>query len=227
MALLGNAALAMWWNMADDLKSQFEDWHSHEHFPERLGVPGFLRSSRWTADDGPGVFVLYELEDHAVLSSPAYLARLNDPTPWSRALMPHHRDMVRTQCHVVASHGGVAGRCALTVRVRVRDAHGAARLVESLRGALGDAARRPGVIGAHLLRHAPPVLAQTTEQRIRGAPDGSADLVVLVTAYDPASLDAIAVERLGAASLRALGASDDPAAGRYSLSHSALPSDTA
>src|ERR1700709_2322963 len=98
MALLGQAALAMWWDMAPAMRQEFEDWHTHEHFPERLGVPGFLRSSRWTsANGGEGIFVLYELRDHEVLSSAEYVGRLNAPTPWSTKLMPHHKNMVRTQ----------------------------------------------------------------------------------------------------------------------------------
>lgn len=107
MALLGTAALAMWWNMASDMRAEFEDWHSHEHFPERLGIPGFQRCSRWTsASKSEGIFVMYELTDYKVLSSQPYLARLNAPTPWSTKLMPHHRDMVRGQCHVLETRGG-------------------------------------------------------------------------------------------------------------------------
>ena len=40
MALLGKAALAMWWDVASDVNAEFQDWHSHEHFRERLAVPG-------------------------------------------------------------------------------------------------------------------------------------------------------------------------------------------
>ena len=47
MALLGKAAIAMWWDMAAHWRAEFEDWHSHEHFPERMGIPGFRRGSRW------------------------------------------------------------------------------------------------------------------------------------------------------------------------------------
>jgi hypothetical protein len=47
MAFLGQAAIAMWWNMAAEHWEEFEHWHSHEHFPERMGIPGFLRGSRW------------------------------------------------------------------------------------------------------------------------------------------------------------------------------------
>src|SRR5690242_17099324 len=106
MSLLGNAALAMWWDMSQARRVEFEHWHTHEHFPERLAIPGFRRATRWTsADAGEGIFVLYELADHGVLASSAYLARLNAPTPWSTRLMPEHRNMIRGQCRVLESHG--------------------------------------------------------------------------------------------------------------------------
>ena len=81
----------MWWDIAPAVKADFEDWHSHEHFPERLGVPGFRRGSRWrSATGGEGVVVMYELEAYDTLSSSHDLARLNAPTPWSTRMMPHH-----------------------------------------------------------------------------------------------------------------------------------------
>ena len=84
MLLPGSAALAMWWDMAPEMKSEFEHWHSHEHFPERLGVPGFRRASRWTSvPGGEGIFVMYELTSYAILSSDAYVSHLNTPSPWS------------------------------------------------------------------------------------------------------------------------------------------------
>ena len=143
MALLGRAALAMWWDMAPEMRADFEDWHAHEHFPERLAIPGFHRGTRWSsASDGEGVFVLYELEVHETLSSPEYLARLNAPTPWSTRLMPHHRNMVRSQCHVIASRGGAVAMHALTVRLS--SASGGAGALQSFLSALArEAAGRP------------------------------------------------------------------------------------
>jgi hypothetical protein len=226
MALLGKAALAMWWNMASHMKSEFEDWHTHEHFPERLSVPGFLRSSRWTAtEDDEGVFVIYELESHAVLSSTAYLARLNDPTPWSRKLMPFHRDMVRSQSHVVHTHGSMTGRHAITLRLAVEDVRETDRLCDELRHLLGGLAGRPGVIGTHVLRHETPAISQTTEQKIRGAPDQVANVVVLLTGYDGGLLKTVVAEHMKDASLLSLGALKPPTIGGFTLSHSALPSD--
>jgi hypothetical protein len=70
MAMLGKAALAMWWDMAPAMRAEFEDWHSHEHFPERLSLPGFLRASRWAGVGTDSFFVMYELQAHETLSSP-------------------------------------------------------------------------------------------------------------------------------------------------------------
>ena len=52
MALLGRAALAMWWDIAPHVRADFEDWHAHEHFAERLGLPGFRRATRWRSASG-------------------------------------------------------------------------------------------------------------------------------------------------------------------------------
>ena len=112
--MLGKAAIAMWWDVAADVRAEWEDWHTNEHFPERLAIPGFLRGSRWVS--GEHYFVLYEAESLDVISSGTYLARLNDPTPWSRKMMPHHRNMVRSLCNVKASAGAGLGQYMLTLR---------------------------------------------------------------------------------------------------------------
>lgn len=184
MALLGKAAIAMWWDIAPAWRSEFEDWHSHEHFPERMGVPGFLRGSRWiSAHGGQGFFVMYELDAYATLSSPAYLGRLNRPTPWSIKLMPQHRNMIRSQCKVLESVGGGLARYALTLRLSPRDG-GQDGLRAYLKAYADAACLRPGITGAHLLMTQTPAIPQTTEQAIRGAKDGVADWIYVVNGYE-------------------------------------------
>src|SRR5215472_6136012 len=118
MSLLGKAALAMWWNVRPEQRSEFSDWHAHEHFPERMSIPGFRRGSRWTSTvETEGYFVLYELEQYETLTSNAYLDRLNDPTPWSTKMMPYHLNMVRSQCRVASSFGGGIATSLATIRL--------------------------------------------------------------------------------------------------------------
>jgi hypothetical protein len=170
--MLGSAAVAMWWDIAPEMRDEWEDWHSHEHMPERLGIPGFLRGSRWISGDS--YFVLYEVEGMDTLTAGAYLDRLNLPTPWSRKLMPHHRNMVRSLCHVRASLGRGLGGWMATLRLE----HGLPAQ------ALSPLPQQQGLVGAFLLEAqsmagAPP----TTEQKIRGG-DVEARWVALITGYD-------------------------------------------
>lgn len=89
MPLRGQSAVVIWSDMADPAAHDL--WHSREHLPERVAIPGFLRARRCVTlvADAPRYFVLYELKDAAIVTSPAYLARLNQPTPgpprrWNR-----------------------------------------------------------------------------------------------------------------------------------------------
>ena len=209
--MLGKAALAMWWDMAPAMRAEFEDWHSHEHFPERLALPGFLRASRWAGVGTDNFFVMYELQAHENLSSPEYLARLNDPTPWSRKLMPHHANMVRSQCEVVSSHGSVIARHALTLR----SAPGAdaAPAMDAVSDFETLTARR-GIVGAHLLKTKAPTIGPTIEQAIRGHADREAGWILVFCGYERQALQAVALLCPG-----------DWTVGLYELSLTALPSD--
>lgn len=223
MALLGAATLAMWWDVRPAVLQELEDWHSHEHLPERLGIPGFRRGSRWRSVAGEGMCMVYELESHAVLQSPAYLARLNAPTPWSTRMMPEHRNMVRSQCHVLESRGGMVASHCLSLRLSPQPGREAA-LRQALRTRIAEFALRPGLSGLHLLRHEAPAMAPTTEQKIRGG-DGFADWVLLACGYTPDALQALAAGELATGSLEALGAQPGAQAGLYALSCSVTPGD--
>jgi hypothetical protein len=69
------------------MEAEFNAWYDDEHLPERLSVPGFRSARRWIAEAAPGAgkyLATYELDSMAVLHSAAYLARLDNPTPWTR-----------------------------------------------------------------------------------------------------------------------------------------------
>ena len=224
--LLGEAALAMWWKIPAGVRAEFEDWHSHEHFRERMGIAGFRRGSRWRdAAGGEGFFVMYELESYATLTSPQYLGRLNDPTPWSARMMPHHREMVRSQCRVLESAG--AGMGAFMLTLRISPANGQADALRGfLRDTLGRLVEQRGITAAHVLRTDTPQAATTTEQMIRGG-DGSADWIILVNGYEKDAVSALAAAELGDAELGVRGAAPGSIAGVYALSSAIVPGDFA
>jgi hypothetical protein len=219
--MLGKAAVAMWWDIAPDAKSEFEDWHSHEHMPERLAIPGFLRGTRWIALSGePSYFVMYELSRSTTMTTGPYLQRLNNPTPWSQKIMPQHRNMVRSLCRVRASFGGGVALALATVRLSP-----AARKSKSLsEWLIGDVMPklpgRKGLTAAHLLQALPMAGSpQTAEQKIRGG-DAVADWVLLVGGYDAGAIRTLLEGELAAESLAAHGALPTAVEGIYSPAYS-------
>jgi hypothetical protein len=180
--MLGTAAVTIWCDVEPAVRPEFDDWHNNEHLPERLAIPGFLRGSRWTAaDGGTGIFILYEVADAAVLTSAAYLERLNNPTPWSRKMMPRHMRMTRGLCRVTelrrqtTKNNILSGLSPKLRTIRLSPQQGAEARLETWL-----AAELPKLAGsAHLLRNVRPAVPQTTEQQIRGG-DAAPDWVVLL-----------------------------------------------
>ena len=186
--MLGKAAVTIWCDVSPEVREEFDDWHAHEHMPERLSIPGFLRGSRWVGDDGR-YFMLYETQSEATLTGAAYLERLNNPTPWSRKMMPHHRNMVRGLCRVEGSAGTALGQALLTVRFS-----GESKLD------LAALASRKGLVSAHLLRNIAHPPAQTAEQKLRGG-DAAPDWIALVSGYSAEAVASVAGELKGVAGL--------------------------
>jgi hypothetical protein len=185
--MLGKAAVAIWCDVAPEVREEFDHWHAHEHMPERLSIPGFLRGSRWVGDDGR-YFMLYETQSEATLTGAPYLERLNNPTLWSRKMMPHHRNMVRGLCRVEASYGTALGHALLTVRFSAQP--------ERVRELLAPMPARKGLVAAHLLRNIAHPSAQTTEQKLRGG-DAAPDWIALVTGYSAEVVASLASELPG------------------------------
>jgi hypothetical protein len=205
MPLLGSAAMLLSFDIVPDAISEHDDWHTHEHLPERLSIPGFLRGSRWVATRGqPRYLVLYEVADLATLTSAAYLERLNNPSAWTSKMMPHYRGMARGLCSVVASSGLGMGSLAYLARFTLQ-----AEAAESvprwlLQEVLPNLPARRGIGSAHLL-HGAAIAPMTHEQRIRGA-DAGVDSALLVMGYEADALSELARDVLGPQPLERRGA---------------------
>jgi len=216
--MIGRAAVAIWCDIAFDAREELNDWHTHEHMPERVAIPGFLRGSRWIADQGTGYFMLYEAQSESAITGGAYLERLNNPTPWSRKMMPHHRNMVRGPCRFEARYGAGLGHALLTVRFSAPGERADA-LRAWLTGVLATMPARNGLAATALLRHiGQPRAPLTTEQQLRGG-DRTPDWAVLVNGYDAEAVAAVAASELNEAALTAHGAAQGGVAGVYRFSY--------
>ena len=212
--LAGTAVVAIWNGIAPEGRATFYDWHVHEHIPERVGIPGFLRGRRFVTagpDTAPEFFTLYEVTGPEVLTGPDYLARLNAPTAWTRQATAQFRDTTRAAAAVRASHGPGAGGMLLSLRFEAPEAAAAA---------LGDlvaaAARLPRITGAHLCRTDRAGSGTATEEsRGRtdlGAPPG---WFMLAEATDAAACESV----LATAHLVAAGAEPAIVRGLYRVEY--------
>jgi hypothetical protein len=213
MALLGNGAMLLWFDIAPEAVVEHDHWHTHEHLPERLSIPGFKRGTRWIAASGsPRYFVMYEVADVGVLASQHYLERLDHPTPWTAKMMPAYRGMTRGLCAVTASSGLGVGHAALSIRLAPAPGRQTA-VREWLTNRLPALCSRPGLVSAHLLESSL-TPRMTAEQQIRGR-DSGVDWVLLVTGYDQDSVSSLQDSELRSAALEQHGA----AAGQISGIH--------
>ncbi len=216
MALLGNAAMLLFFDIVPEAIADFDDWLTGEHFAERVAIPGFIRAQRWVAQTpGPRNFIVYEVADLDVLSSAAYRDRLDHPTPWTARMMPHFRGMARGFMNFQSRHGQVLGTSALVVRFSAtpgREQHLQDWLDDDL---IPDALGRRGVTSAHVLvsGRAPEM---TVEQSIRGS-DARVDRVLLLTGYTAESLHELLATRATAVSFEAHGATSQVQSGVYAL----------
>lgn len=110
--------LAIWNDCAPEGEAHYERWYKSEHMQERVGVPGFRFGRRYErlAGGDRRFFTFYEVERADVLSSRAYVERLENPTPWTSESMKYFRNMVRTVCEQRASAGDLVGSHAVVVR---------------------------------------------------------------------------------------------------------------
>lgn len=225
MSLLGKGVLAIWNGIDRDAEDEFRKWHVHEHIPERVALPGFLRGRRYTALDGfPKFFNFYETSSASDLVSLAYREALNDPSEWTRNVVRFFRDTSRTVCEVAMSAGEGEGVFMETVRLRAR--MDAAQFKGTLIELLGAVSHEYGVVGTHLLEgQAGQGTGETAETRLRGGPDETAAWVVLVETVEPDVIKALRNGVLSEANLSAVGADPEIRRGLYALQFSLAASD--
>ena len=212
--LAGEAVVAIWNDIAPEARAQFYDWHTNEHMPERVGIPGFRRGRRCVALDAetqPEFFTLYEADTFEVITGSDYAARLNDPTPATRAVTAQFRATTRALARVVESRGPGLGGILLTLRFEAE-----AMLAPELSAITRSCAGVPRVTGAHLCRTEREASdLRTAETRTRGDIATPPAWFLLIEATDAQALDLAAVQQ----ALGSAGAHGPFVDGRYRLEY--------
>src|SRR3982074_1668864 len=93
----GTGFLAIWSDVEPKALTDYRHWLTREHTTERVTTKGFLavRVFRAERSDLDGSFIVYARESPEAPGGPAYLARLNAPTPWSQRIMPQLGNFIR------------------------------------------------------------------------------------------------------------------------------------
>src|SRR4051794_18083973 len=140
----GLGFLAIWSDVEQKALTDYRHWLTREHTTERVTTKGFLavRVFRAERSDIERFFILYELETPEVLDGPAYLARLNAPTPWSQRIMPQLGNFIRGGGVISARSGRGEGATVVALRIE--------RLPEAPKRLAADIAALDGVAAVQI-----------------------------------------------------------------------------
>jgi hypothetical protein len=180
----GAGFLAIWSDVEPKHLTDYRHWLTREHTTERVTTEGFLASRvfRRLHSDLGRFFILYELESPEVLDGPAYLARLNAPTPWSQRIMPLLGNFIRGGGVMAARAGRGEGSTVVALRIE-KLPKDAAKLAADIAALNGIASVQIGV--TDLARTSVP----TKEKGLR-KDEGIFAGLLIVEALDEASLRA-------------------------------------
>jgi hypothetical protein len=221
MPLAGKGILLTSMDIDASDEADFNRWYDREHLEERVAIDGFLEARRYVAHSGsPKYLFLYSTRTIEVLDSPAYRARLANPTDWSKKTMARFKNMMRVVARITISRG--QGRGAALGIVRLRPSAGSEdKLRAGLREKL-EPMKLDGIISMHLLESDPALSGPTTEIPSAASP-GAGDWFVLV---DGTHVNAVAAAIAGGFNISAAQAMQI-SAGSYNLMWDLAKSDIA
>src|SRR6266571_4096789 len=178
MPLAGKGMLLTSMDIDPSDEAEFNRWYDREHLEERVAIDGFLEARRFVAHQGsPKYLCLYSTATFDVLDSPAYRAKLANPTDWSKKTMARFKNMIRAVGRITISRG--QGRGAALGIVRLRPAAGGEdRLRAALREKL-DPGMSDGIISMHLIE-SNPVLSRPISDDPSVSNPGAGDWFVLI-----------------------------------------------
>jgi len=170
MPLRGTAFLAIWHDIEPHGELEYNAWHTREHMPERVGIPGFEAGRRFVdwSRDRHRYFTLYETRTIDVLGSAAYRARLDAPSAWTHRVQPSFTNFVRAACRTVVSEGRGTGGALATIRIDFGGAVDRSAFETACGVLAADALARHGITGVHVGVADPAVTdTPTTESALR------------------------------------------------------------
>ena len=178
MPLAGKGMLLTSMDIDPSDEAEFNRWYDREHLEERVAIDGFLEARRYVAHEGsPKYLCLYSTATFDVLDSPAYRAKLANPTDWSKRTMARFKNMIRAVARITVSRG--QGRGAALGILRLRPSAGSnGRLRAALQEKLNPE-QLDGIVSMHLIESDPTLSKPITDDPSAPNP-GAGDWFVLI-----------------------------------------------
>lgn len=222
MALVGDGLLALWHDIEPGSWDEYMEWHTREHMPERVSIPGFRLGKRLINREISRYRygTIYCGDNVEVFRSPAYLERLNNPTDWSCRVQPTFRNFLRVACTRLVSKGQGEGGAVATIRLGFAGDDGEQRLNRGA-AALADALLDiTGVCCAHVALARSEVSAvRTRETEIRPEMEETGfDALIVVEGSGHPELEAVA-DRIERTILASGAGLTDPQTQVYELAY--------
>jgi hypothetical protein len=217
--MAGHGFLAIWTEIEQEHFAEYRHWLAREHIGQRIFAPGFLGARvHVSVDNERAHFILYATESVEVLLSRDYIDLLNNPTPWTRRMMPLLRKFDRGAGEQIVKIGDGTGAWLLVSRLSSTPHD-----ILALNQVLAEALRVEGVVTARLfLADCETSKIETTEKTMRSSDEGTfGSLLVFEATSDEAAARAEAVLR--ALIVRLFGTSVEHDVARYRFIYALHP----
>ena len=196
MPLAGKGMLLTSMDIDPADEADFNRWYDREHLEERVAIQGFIEARRYVAHVGsPKYLCLYSTQTIDVLDSPAYRARLANPTDWSKRTLARFKNMIRAVARITISRG--QGRGAVLGIVRLRPQAGQEEGMRAEMNKRLDPGTLDGIVSMHLIESDAGLSGPTAE--IPSASTGSGDWYVLIDGTNPSAISSVLARFTGTA----------------------------
>ena len=178
--------VVIWNDIKEEMRDEFVQWHSSEHLPERVSIPGFISGQRWYGEyASPQYLTTYVTQNTGVLTSDAYVQRLNNPTPWTLKTVAAFCNTCRAAGEVIWEHGSKKGYGGHILAIQITELEDLTILTEYL----NSLANSPEQCFAELLRArlvlTTPTASQlpTAERAVRTGDQNEPHMVLLLESF--------------------------------------------
>ena len=178
--------VVIWNDIKEEMRDEFVQWHSIEHLPERVSIPGFISGQRWYGEHAsPQYLTTYVTQNTEVLTSDAYIQRLNNPTPWTLKTVAAFCNTCRAAGEVIWEYGSKKGYGGHILAIRITELEDLTILTEHL----NSLANSPEQCFTELLRArlvlTTPTASQlpTAERAVRTGDQNEPHMVLLLESF--------------------------------------------